>query len=387
MFSALLICRTEREVVGSEIMQLINICIGFLLSTLVMMGVIHWYQISHKVYEKQKIAAEHLNNINTTLQFLKRDIQGAGYRGCRSQDPTFPIYRIYNQNNPHYRFFRFDRAAFAFKASPGACYGKMPESACQRVRENSIVLILYNIPQKFNYLKEAMKSAEEDIIVDSKVELWNNSLALISDCSQGDVFIATEVLGNKILHENIAKVNISRSLSKAYDTTAEIVELQTIAYYIGSIEHPEKRKNLKHLNSRNKMESEPIYALFRDDFIHHSDELIPNIDEMGIEIGLTDKTMDKPTDKTSDKTKDKNRVDLNYKLPDNIEEGEWGKARTIRITFIDDHNRRWTHEIALRNGNGFDLSHSDIVGNILPCFATFAKYVFLNQSGSLFSKA
>ncbi len=335
------------------------------LSAIILSGAIQWYQIMQTKIQQQKNVVQSLDDMHVTLQFMLRDIRNAGYRGCRSLDESFPLYSVYYHNELPYQFFRFDKALHAFKALPGTCFNQLPDDACKRMKHDSMVLILYNIPKKINILKKAMRDPTSDVLIEGKSEIWCNSLALITDCKQGDLFIATQIIPGKesdsiIQHENLALKNKSSAFSKAYNIDAEISELQTVAYYVGVSKIENKTNNRSGVRQAEKSEKneeivktektgfnnelKPSYALFRHDFIHHADEIVSDIVYLGIELGwLNPKTHS-----------------INYKDPELMDEEAWKTVKTVRITLHDKYYRIWNYEIALRNGNGFNIGSYSI---------------------------
>lgn len=339
-----------------------------------MAATLYGYQTIQLTYGKNQLITERLDNLQTLLQFFMHDIQGCGYRGCRTLDSSAPFHLIYKQNNPEYRFFRFDRPLFAFKAQSGSCFGSMPESACLRAKENSTVLILYNVPKKLYSLARPMKTPFDDLYLKGSPDLWNNSLVLISDCEKADVFIASLVTNNIVQHEKMIKMNEINYLSKAYDISAEVGELQTIAYYIGEINRdiqyksknptnqnnpnnpnnpniPSSSKNANHSNKSNK---EQRYALFRDDFIHSADELIPDINDIDIELGIVRS----------------NTAGIHYLPIESMEDKDWQLVSTVRIQLISELHGTLNYEIALRNRNGFNLGCHSLRNNIAMGFSS-----------------
>jgi Tfp pilus assembly protein PilW len=284
------------------------------------------------------------------LSYLIRDIENAGYRGCRSRDNAFPFYRQDSEFHSAYAFLRFDRAVSGFFAKAGACYGKLPESSCKRLKRDSSVLILYNIAQPTYRLKKPLADTRSSIEVDRKIHIPKNALVLISDCKQADVFIANRLVKDQIFHEKILEVNRNEHLSKTYDQDAEVLELQTVAYYVGV---PERFK---------KKVPPPYYSLFRDDFIHQAVEVVTHINALEILYGLYHPETGR----------------FIYLSAEALKENDWTLVQSVKITLVSldsvtQHKKTWKAEIILRNRIHPHISQLDTHFNFpdgnTPCFA------------------
>jgi len=297
---------------------------GLLFSAVLMMGTLHGYQIAKTKLCLNKETAAFLDIGRTAFLYWTRDIQASGYRGCRTRDITFPIAALYSEYNRAYSYFRFDQPLFGFSATLANCYGKMPASACGRVREGTDVLIVYNVPQKMNRLARRLERPEELLETREPHHIQKDSLVLVSDCQQGDLFIANDVDSTQIRHDRILGTNKTNRLSKAYDQDAEVVELQTVAYYIGTPE-----RFLEH----NRMDMRPQFALFRDDFLHSAQEIISEVADLQVEYGLRGGT-------------DSKRL---YKKTNEMRAQDWPFVVSLRLTLIAHNKRLWKYEISPRN--------------------------------------
>lgn len=346
-------------------MNLISILIGLAISALLLASATQWLMLTKKTFQLHRNEVIFLDVNQNALQYFLRDIQAGGYRGRRSADPSFPLYRTYSQWNEDLDYFHFDRTVFGFLAHPGVCYKKMPVSACKRIKENSPVLIIYNVAQKINPLSKAMKHKDEPLTVPLNHGIHNHALVLISDGQQGDLFIATRLQDSTIFHDGILRVNQSSSLSKAYSEQAEVVELQTVAYYLGIPERFEKKK----LNADNHSDNKAIYALFRDDFLQKAQEIIAGVSHVDFEYALQSPMS----------------AVIRYQKPDDIPEKDWGLVRGLRITLTLENAKTCSFEIAIRNR----VSSYFNIGFINPYLLAWdpygnAKLAYLSKNQSFF---
>ena len=142
---------------------------------------------------------------------------------------------------------------------------------------------------------------------------------------------------NSIYHEKSPFKNTRDDFSKAYTEEARVVELQTVAYYLG-------------LASRQNSKT-PIYALYRDDLFHGAVEVLEGIADFQVEYFL--------------KTKE---FAGEYRKADAIPLQEWSNILGIRIKVKTSENKNWEYEFAIRNRHcisvnfGFVDPHCPLVG-------------------------
>ncbi len=253
----------------------------------------------------------------TLTQFFSQDIRFAGYLGCRTRDKHFPLRsKIVDFKQP-YTAFRTDRIVFGFQNSLGKCREFLSKGACQRAKPEGDVLVLHNIPKAQTRLTENMKSTTSVLQVAKKNAMREGSVALLSDYWQGDLFVIKAVHADHIWHEKHIGLNQVDAMSKPYHQGAEVIELQTIAYYLGI---PERYSG-----------SSQHYALYRDDLIHEADEVMGGIDRFEVLYGMLAP----------------NGI-LYYQQAINIEEDEWAAVSSVQI-IVKTKENTWEHEFAIRN--------------------------------------
>lgn len=343
-------------------MNLISILMGIGVGAILMVSVTQWAFISKQTFQQHQNQMHFLDAGQTAIHYFLRDIQAAGYRGSRSMDISFPINKLYSDWNKEFDYFSDDKTVFGFFASPGACYRKMPHSACKRMKENSPVLIVYQVPQKINPLLTFMKRADEPLILKPQHGIRKGSMVLISDGYQGDLFIANRIQGSMVFHEKRIGLNKSECFSKAYRENAEVVELQTVAYYLGI---PERFENVQYRNSnkntsmnmnRNKnknmnKDNEIHYSLFRDDFLQNAQEIITGVSHVEFEYAL----------------QNKEEGSISYYHSENIPDHQWPLVQSVRIHLTLENQQKWDFEVALRNRIFPDIHFGSIDAEFLAC--------------------
>jgi len=340
-------------------MNLISILISLCLSAVITNGTLQWYLFTKQEWKKTELRRKHGEIQKVIFQFIYQDLQAGGYRGLRSRDGSYPTYRQYCDYSADYRYFHFDRTVFGFIATPGNCFGKMPYTACERLEENTPVLIVYNVPYGLSRLTKSMSKREDPLVAENLRGIQENALVLISDHEQSDAFIATHIEGNVLSHQKILGKNKTAELSKRYPAYTEIMELQTVAYYLAV---PERFKN----HIKPNLNAEESYSLFRDDFLHPAQELVSGIKTLGFTYGLA--TSDSKTDsKTKLQYFNANEIKQweavkSVGVEIVIEPDPFGSASSFRIgspfrtsssfrtSSPSGSERKWETKIMLRNG-------------------------------------
>lgn len=314
-------------------MTFIQVLIGVSLGSMILLGAMQGYYQARMALSRQQQLFRQLDAGGMAIQYLIRDIEASGYRGCRSTDRAFPFYRQDSEFHSAYPFLHFDRPVSGFFASAGACCGKLPESGCKRLKTDSSVLILYNIAQPAYRLKKPLTSTKDPIEIDQKNTLHKNTLVLIADCKQADVFIANRLNKGQVFHEKIFGVNRSEHLSKIYDYSAEILELQTVAYYVGV---PERFK---------KMLKPPYYSLFREDFLRPAIEIVTGVENLEVLYGLYHPETGQ----------------IIYLSAGKMKEEEWAFVQSVKINLValdkvTGRKKTWKAAVVLRNRVYFDAA-------------------------------
>ncbi len=301
---------------GSSLVQLL---IGLLLSAFLIAGALQWFVHLKKTLQTQKSRALSLESERTMVQYLISDLKNAGYRGCRTQDSQFPVRRNFIDFGEKTRYFRLDRIVYGFQATPGKCQGRMPATVCKRLKENSDLLVIHNVPGKHFNLRQSMHTPSDDLYSYWNQPISKDAMVLISDCHQGDVFIASDVNGERISHGT--SDNETNQLSKNYPKNTEAVELLTLAYYLGIPLRHEKNSPM------------PLhYSLYRDDLQHEAEEILEGIIDFQVQYIFHDVSND-----------------VRLVSADKIAEHEWPAVSGIQLKIKTITNQEWEVMGEIRN--------------------------------------
>lgn len=300
------------------------------LGMVILVATLQWYHVLKISNFSEKNKKESLDIARTVFQFIRQDVQSGGYCGCRTRDHNFPLRRNFSETAMPHKFLKRDRAVFGFQSTVGVCQQHMPEKFCGHVKENTDVLIVYNIPQKINKLKHAMANADEAILIQEGGRIRKNAMVLISDAEQGDFFIANDVKNEKIFHQ--LGENTTRLFSKCYAQGTEVTELQTVAYYLSD------------------------YSLFRSDIRQKAEEIVQGVVNFSIEYGVL------------------GSKGLQYYAAASIQPEQWGSVCMVRLKIetkgevhngVVQKNHTFEYAFAIRNrhrvNTGIGAAHSHFI--------------------------
>lgn len=324
--------------------SLVNVLVSMTLGLVILVIAMQWYQVVKKTNFLQKNHKETLDIGRTVFQFIRHDLQSSGYRGCRTMDQNFPIRRNFEENGVPFQFLRTDRAVFGFQAVVGECQRHIPQKFCDRLKKNTDVLVIYNVPQKINSLKAPMAKLDDAIVVQEGKTIQKNAMVLISDALQGDFFIANDVISEKIFHQ--LGDNSTALLSKCYTTDAEVTELQTLVYYLGVPDRPTARLG--------------TYSLFRSDIRQKAEEIVEGVVDFSVEYGFFEPI-----------------AGFQYYVASEVKSEQWALIRMVRLKIevkgemcygVSQKNHSWEYTFAIRNGHRVNAS-----SGIVKCYLAHLK--------------
>jgi hypothetical protein len=294
--------------------SLLEVTISLAIASILILGGFQWFQIVKKEYLQRKVQIAEVNTQRNLYLYLSQDIQMSKYLGSRAKDRCFPIMHhlidehiLYQYNllpNPHSHAQNQNRSQnmFYYKnvsgfTAPFACVNALPDLLCRRLAPESDVLIIHMIGKQIKQLKAALVASHDTIETEEKHHFYKGSLVLIADTLQGDLFIANDVSGHRVYHQQTSSGNQTAHFSKCYQKSAEIIELQNVAYYLsGSV-------------------------LYRDDFLHPAQEIITDIELFKVEYGLMKQSK------------------IQFKKGSEINDEEWKFIQSVRLKIRATHSK------------------------------------------------
>jgi len=304
--------RIYRQCIG---FSLIQVLVSLALSLLILAGFFSWHHVVKTLLIESKEKRSYLNTGSTALQLMMNDLSRSGYRGCRSMDENYPVRLHAVSHVGSYQFYRLDTAVIGFVAN-GACRFQLPETACERIKTGSDVLVIHNIPHRVTALKQPIINADAEVYVTAEGSIRKRSLVLVNDCYAADIFVATSVDKDHVQRKISSKRNQSRQLSKAYQAGTEVVELESVAYYVSD-------EN----------------TLFRDNLFNKAEEILTGVDSLQIEYALAE-----------------GDGRIQYLRSEKLKVSDWPWVVGVRVKLTTERAKVWEYEFSIRNRRHSDLS-------------------------------
>jgi hypothetical protein len=305
--------------------SLISLLISLSLGLFILEAVMSWHQVLKRSFVAAKLKREDLEIGRTVFQFMSNDIKFSGYRGLRTLDENFPIKANFVPHKIPFRFYQYHIPVFGFRSVGRHCLEYLPLKSCKRIKENTDVIIVYNIPNQIDSLQYSMQTPLDVLETHSTKKRHQNAMFIISDAQSADLFVATEIEPGRIFHAGAVEGNLSNALSKAYQAGAEVIELETVMYYLGVSERSTKEK--------------PLIVLFRDNLFQKAEELTEGIEELIIEYQIHEPTMG-----------------MQYRRAEEMSDTLWPWVEGVRVTVLTEREGRWDYEFSIRNRHCFSSS-------------------------------
>ncbi len=294
----------------------ISLCVGISLG-LVLMLIALYNELCLK--KTMLVFGSRLDRVEKTReihQFLGDDLRFSGYLGPRTRDQSFPVYlQVDPSTHP---WVRSGRAVFGCESFE-RCAVPLGTQARARSKAHSPILIIYNIPQTPQRSAQAMQDPCAVIKLERPTLLRRGSVVLMSDSLSADFFIASAIQGQSLFHAQTPYTNRSDFLSKAYPKGAEVVELQTVAYYLG-------------VPTRSKHDLE-TFSLYRDDLCHEAEEISEGIVAMRLEYAVLEPSKG-----------------VRFLRADQFSEADWHWVCGLRVQIDFHQHPSWSYDFAIRNG-------------------------------------
>ena len=182
-------------------------------------------------------------------QFLKNDLRLSGYYG--------------------------NRTIFGCDGRYQSCVHHLPARSRERIKPNTQILIVYHIRSSQSRLSQSMQRTTDPLKIEGPGKIRAGSQVLIQDGSHRDFFIVSAAPLPYVFHDKTPFANQQSSLSQLYAIGSEVIELKTVAYYLGI----PPRFVGSHLK---------VFSLYRDDLYQNAEEIIAGIVDLAFEYQVKD---------------------------------------------------------------------------------------------------
>ena len=256
-------------------LSLVELMVAATLSLILLAGVLQIFMGSKQTYRMQQAIARVQENVRFASTFLGRGLRAAGYAGCfGSASVAQNIADGDGDGNPDAvgDLSNLGLTGYEYTDLPVAVTDGTNLTTGDVVANTDFFEITDTVGSGLG-LTGNLTADNANIQLDpSAGSLFEaNDLLIISDCTDTDVFRATNVSSGvsktTIAHSNSA--NLSNKLSKAYQDDAEVLRLRRTTFYIGT-------------NGNGNP------ALFRTQYLGsglQTDELVENVQNMQVRYG------------------------------------------------------------------------------------------------------
>lgn len=211
---------------------LVEVMVAITLSIVLLAGVGQIYSSSKQIYRLQEAQSRVQENGRFAIEFLNRDIRQAGFAGCGNlNNPDFQgqVNVIANTTPPT----TFNPASVIQGIETSADWsGGAPTDYVNNTDAVIITLASSNSVRLAGNLNPVNANIQ---IASNALGFKQNDLVFITDCKNADLFSITNMPGTGPGVATLAHAmgnNTSNNLSTPYQQNAEVIQFQTIAYYI-----------------------------------------------------------------------------------------------------------------------------------------------------------
>jgi type IV pilus assembly protein PilW len=247
--------------------SLVEMMVAITIGLIILAAVSAVFVSSKRSYSTQDRLARLQENARFAIQFLTRDIRMAGYSGCAKD--------ITNVNNTLNNSASFVYSAqipiegIENAASTWSPSGSSSSGLTNMKSNTDAIAIRLADTSQIEQVTQVMQSETDVINVASAANLPTDSIVMVSDCSNADVFQVTSNASSALAHATggASPGNSTQTLSKLYDTAAQVMNFHTRVYYV-----------------QNRSDGTP--ALYMQDNGGTSQELVEGVESLQITYGV-----------------------------------------------------------------------------------------------------
>ncbi len=210
--------------------SLVELMVAITIGLMILAAVSAVFVSSKRSYSTQDRLSRLQENARFAIQFLTRDIRMAGYSGCAKD--------IVNTNNTLNNSTSFlynatvplegiDNTASTWSPSTLA-------STLASMKANTDAIAIRSAdPSLIVPVSSTMQSETDAVGVTSVAQINTNDIVMVADCSNADVMQVTGNGSSALAHAlSGTPGNATQTLSKAYDTAAQVMKFHTRVYYV-----------------------------------------------------------------------------------------------------------------------------------------------------------
>lgn len=314
--------------------SLIELMIAMALSLVILGGAIAIFVSSRATYETTDRLSRIQDNGRFALDSIVRDLRAAGYVGCSRSAPLSNLLA-----KPDTLQWNFEFGVQGLDARGSTWVPALDTNAGIAPTTGSDVLVVHSPVGEFEPVRvvagSLMSSTTGDILTEDKATpplIRVGDIVQISDCNARSIFQVTPASNAGVIGHGKGGAdsdknlpgNTTNDLAYAYTDAAELVTLQSVAYYVAATPDPETNTT-------------PTTSLFRRTSGRAPEELAVGVENMQLLFG----------EFVGDT--------LNYRRANEV--ADWSRVQTVRIALLV----RSTSEFGTDRDNGsYELLDSRI---------------------------
>lgn len=220
-------------------LTLVEVMVAATLGLILTAGLIQVFVSNKQAYRLQEGLARLQENGRFALDFITRDVRGAGFLGCAGNTTTV----VNTLNNASSYTWDFASAVQGAEATSATAWTPALDASIVSALGGRDVLTLrrtLGTPVTVTKHPGGSPPGSADLQVASTQGLSDFDIVMVNDCSDAAIFQITNINtgggSNNIVHNTGvgSPGNATKALGKDYTGTAEIVRITTITYYIRS---------------------------------------------------------------------------------------------------------------------------------------------------------
>jgi type IV pilus assembly protein PilW len=222
---------TVQKITGFTLVELM---IAMTISTVLLGGVIEVFLASKQAYRLQESQARMQENARFIFAILSNSIRQAGYTGCNSRKHG-TITNILNNSGDY--AYRFATGLEGYEAQTNSWSPTVDAAITSPLTGNDIIVLRGALDNNIRVVKPFMNNTSAALHMTVNNDLKRYDIVMVTDCSTSSVMQITGANPNTsgtITHNTGTGVpgNSTTNLGKIFRDDAEIIKMETRAYYI-----------------------------------------------------------------------------------------------------------------------------------------------------------
>ncbi len=223
---------TLKRITGFTLVELL---IGLTISMVLIGGVIEVFLASRQAYRLQESQARMQENSRFIFAIFSNSIRQAGYSGCNSRK-IGTITNTLNNSGDH--AYRFGTALEGYEAENSNWSPTIDSAITSPLVGNDIIVIRGAVDSGIRVVTPFMNTSAAALHITDDSGLEQEDIVMVTDCSSASILQISNANpdGSGTIAHNTGNVvtpsNATSNLGKIYRDDAEIIKMETRAYYI-----------------------------------------------------------------------------------------------------------------------------------------------------------